>query len=373
MRFIATSVPILILVTTFLQSGRSQVLAQNPTDSINATVRLSVCGNGEADTSEDCDDHDLRTKNCVKLGYQSGPLKCDIACSFDTSSCNVPDIDPEDVPPGKLVSLLAAGHFGIPETASIIATPSVRTTHLVVLKIPAYGEATAINKVKLPHNVVISRADEENFDPTDLTASSISISSLSGISSYGTAKASLQWGLNGTTLEFDTPITLDIFVGTLLDNQTLNVIRSTSLDSGWTDNGIVAPATCVVSQGICTFQATKASYFAVLTPVSTPSSSSSTSSTTSTSSTSSSSGSSFVPTPQTIIYDSKPGLPEALRYFDIRGLGKLTLPDLATIVKIWVEEWKGVKFGKTNNKCDFDRNDFCDIKDFSILLYYVER
>ena len=48
-----------------------------------------------------------------------------------------------------------------------------------------------------------------------------------------------------------------------MNGETFNVVRSVDGAGGWTDDGIVAPATCVVADGICSFQATKASYYAV--------------------------------------------------------------------------------------------------------------
>jgi len=63
-------------------------------------------------------------------------------------------------------------------------------------------------------------------------------------------------------LQFNPAITLKIFVGSSLNGQTLNIQRSISGSSGWTSDGIVAPGTCVVADGFCVFQATKASYYA---------------------------------------------------------------------------------------------------------------
>jgi hypothetical protein len=83
------------------------------------------------------------------------------------------------------------------------------------------------------------------------------------------------------TLEFSEPITIRIFVGTSLNGHTLSVVRSASSSSGWTSEGVVSPATCVVASGLCIFQATQASYFATTRTVnstSAPASSSSSSS-----------------------------------------------------------------------------------------------
>jgi hypothetical protein len=65
-------------------------------------------------------------------------------------------------------------------------------------------------------------------------------------------------------LQFSLPITVSIFVGTELNGQTLNIVRSTSGVGNWTNDGIEPPATCIVANGFCVFQATKASYYAAI-------------------------------------------------------------------------------------------------------------
>lgn len=61
---------------------------------VNATIRISVCGDLVAEGPEDCDNNDLAGKTCIDLGYASGDLTCDIACSFDTSNCISPTPTP---------------------------------------------------------------------------------------------------------------------------------------------------------------------------------------------------------------------------------------------------------------------------------------
>jgi hypothetical protein len=60
------------------------------TKSVNATVKISICGNGIAEDREACDGGDLKGNTCKGLGYGSGTLLCDASCSFDTSACIVP-------------------------------------------------------------------------------------------------------------------------------------------------------------------------------------------------------------------------------------------------------------------------------------------
>jgi len=54
---------------------------------ITATIRLSICGNNIIEGGEDCEGNNLNHQTCKTLGYDSGSLKCDIACDFDTSNC----------------------------------------------------------------------------------------------------------------------------------------------------------------------------------------------------------------------------------------------------------------------------------------------
>jgi hypothetical protein len=125
---------------------------------------------------------------------------------------------------------------------------------------------------------VITKTDGSNLDANNLTSAEVSSNSLAGLSSGTVVNGALQWGLPNIGLTFSQPITLSIFVGTSLNGQTLNVLRSTSGSSGWTDDGIVSPGTCLVTAGYCTFQATKASVYAATKTTTTSSSSTSSSS-----------------------------------------------------------------------------------------------
>ncbi len=123
--------------------------------------------------------------------------------------------------------------------------------------------------VTLPAGTVITRADGQNINLNDLTATSVLSSSISGLSSDLLVDGAVQWGLSGITLDFSQPITINIFVGSTLNGTTLNVVKSADGATGWTSDGIIAPATCLVSAGICSFQATKASTYATTRPNST--------------------------------------------------------------------------------------------------------
>jgi hypothetical protein len=137
------------------------------------------------------------------------------------------------------------------------------TTALFVLEdasieIPVDGGTSTIF---LPGGTIITREDGSNIDFDSLTATTVSPGSLSGLGTGTVIAGVLKWGLENLGLIFSQPITVSIFVGTNLDGQTLSILRSISGTGNWTNDGIVPPATCIVSNGLCTFQATKASYY----------------------------------------------------------------------------------------------------------------
>ena len=125
------------------------------------------------------------------------------------------------------------------------------------------------SNVFLPEGTVITQSGGGNFDAYALAANAVAtLSSLSGFGSGNDVYGALQWGIPGMGLEFSQPITLTVFIGTTyggtsIVGQTIYILRSITGTSGWTSDGIVAPATAVVDAGgFITFQATKASTYA---------------------------------------------------------------------------------------------------------------
>ncbi len=114
----------------------------------------------------------------------------------------------------------------------------------------------------IPDGTIITRVDGTPFDMSLLASSIPAASSILGLEN-AVVDGVLQWGIPNISLSFNPAITLNIFVGTSLDGQTLDIQRSVSGVSGWTNDGIAAPATCVIASGICSFQTTKASFYAV--------------------------------------------------------------------------------------------------------------
>ncbi len=172
--------------------------------------------------------------------------------TLSTSTISATDFSP--------ATFFSSGIFSLPTgTTNQAATPSVNVNQQMTMTVAVTG---GTSNVILPSGTTISKAGGGNIDSTLLAAANVSSGALSGFSSGTTVEGALQWGVPNLGLEFSQAITLNIFVGTSLNGQTLNVVRSTNTSSGWTSDGIVAPATCTVAAGICTFTATKASYYA---------------------------------------------------------------------------------------------------------------
>ncbi len=123
------------------------------------------------------------------------------------------------------------------------------------------SKGATTSKVTMGPNTKITKDDGTAFDATQIGAN-IEDATEFTVENAET-KAVLQWGIPGVTLNFSPAITIEIFVGTDLAGQTLQIRRSTNGDD-WTDDGLKNPAECTVdSEGICSFTTTKASYFAV--------------------------------------------------------------------------------------------------------------
>lgn len=104
-----------------------RVFAQDST-SINATVKVSICGNSVIEGGEDCEGTDLNGKTCADLsGFSGGTLLCDISCGFDTSGCiaatPTPTVMPTSIPAGSLTaSALSPTNTPVPTKAQTPAT-----------------------------------------------------------------------------------------------------------------------------------------------------------------------------------------------------------------------------------------------------------
>lgn len=76
---------------------------------------------------------------------------------------------------------------------------------------------------------------KRNLDGNLLTAEAVTPGSLTGLGTGVVVEGALKWDLENLGLEFNLAITVSIFVGTALNGQTLNVLRSTTGTGGWTN------------------------------------------------------------------------------------------------------------------------------------------
>lgn len=344
---------------------------------VNSTVNLSICGNQISEMGEDCDAPDLTGRTCSNLGYLDGTLSCDPSCTYNTSLCPIPLLNPSHLSADQISSLLASGLFTIPSTASIVATSFVTVTQDINIVIPSTnGDFT----IFLPAGLVITTANGSNFDPTNLSASEVLPAYLSGLSAGTVFDVGMFWGIPSTTLEFSSPITIRLRIGAINNEKIVDIVRSNNATSGWSNDGLVSPANCKVINNVCTFQSIKSGYFATTHyPFPTPTQSPSTSTA---SSTSVSVSTNIEPTPTVVPFLNIPLLPEALKIFDVGGLGKIRLADLGITIKMWVTSWKkylladlGYNSSSSPTKyiCDINIDGTCNLRDLSILLYYIER
>ena len=164
-----------------------------------------------------------------------------------------------EITPADLSSILEAVFAPAPG-ASISLSFTLTLSQDLEINTTASGSKIVLNEA-----TVITRADGLELNAASLSSSETDIGLLSGLTEGQVFEGALQWGIPNITLEFDQPITISIFVGTDLDGQTLSVVRSATGTDSWTDDGIESPATCTISAGICSFRATKASYYATYT------------------------------------------------------------------------------------------------------------
>lgn len=160
----------------------------------------------------------------------------------------------------KLNDAITQGVLDLPSGVLAASTPSI--TAIQPLSLTTAGLYSSA--VSIPQTTKIQRLDGLNFDVNDLKISTPQVSSLTGLVAGTSVKGSLKWGLDNTTLTFSKPITIMIGVGEAFNGTTLNILRSANGSLNWVTDGLVTP-TCLVSTGICSFQTSKASYFAATT------------------------------------------------------------------------------------------------------------
>jgi len=88
-----------IAIFLFLFLNENNVLAQTYSETVNVSLKLSLCGDSVVEGQEDCEINQPFSKTCSDFGYQEGLLKCDYSCSFDYSDCKyIKKEDPKDEP-----------------------------------------------------------------------------------------------------------------------------------------------------------------------------------------------------------------------------------------------------------------------------------
>ena len=158
------------------------------------------------------------------------------------------------------------------DKASSTKASKVKVAEKLDIEIPA-ASGVASTTISLPANTEITKSDTEEdkyFTYQDLSAAELATNALSGFQS-GELIGALQWGIPSVGLSFSSPVTIEMYVGTELAGQVLELYRSISTSGGWTKDGLegiddaTTDGTCLVNEtGMCKFKTTKASYFGVL-------------------------------------------------------------------------------------------------------------
>jgi hypothetical protein len=82
----------LLLIVSFL--GKEVSFAYSSINIVDVSLKLSLCGDGLVQGSEDCEQGSNITKTCLDYGYQEGTLTCDYSCSYDYSNCKyIPKVE----------------------------------------------------------------------------------------------------------------------------------------------------------------------------------------------------------------------------------------------------------------------------------------
>ena len=86
---------VLSIFSIFFQNQKAVASEQG---SVNAIVKIGICGNNIVEGSEQCDGTDLNNKTCQDLGYSDGTLSCDNACDLVTTLCTGVYVSPSPIP-----------------------------------------------------------------------------------------------------------------------------------------------------------------------------------------------------------------------------------------------------------------------------------
>ncbi|MFA6184609.1 MAG: S8 family serine peptidase [Candidatus Shapirobacteria bacterium] len=204
----------------------------------------------------------ITTATGIKNNLTSNQDQIDLAVNALNNAVSVfraTKIVPSNIGATNLSDLITYGTFTTtPNNDNPDETSKVSVANNITINI---GTSGTLSTVYLLQGTDITEHDNQLFNTNELSAIVVDKNTVSDLGSGFTKEAVIQWGIPNKTLTFSNPVTINIYVGTDLNGRTLNVLRSPTGSSGWTSDGIVTPATCVVSSGYCQFWATQASYF----------------------------------------------------------------------------------------------------------------
>jgi hypothetical protein len=177
---------------------------------------------------------------------------------------------PNEIDSTEMSLLTDGGIFVASSGTSLADTPKVTVTSDVILELITGDNLSTVN---LANGMEITRVDEANFDANQIALTYLDKNTISNLGNGFNPIILVQWGIPEVTLTFSKSVEMHINVGSAWEGQTLTVLRSPSLSSGWTSDGLVS-SVCTVTGGVCSFSTNKASYFTLATYQSTSQSSS---------------------------------------------------------------------------------------------------
>jgi DNA-binding beta-propeller fold protein YncE len=148
---------------------------------------------------------------------------------------------------------------------SLTETPKVTVTNSVSImgsKVSSGDGYFYSSVIALAKDTEIIRLDGQSLDVNQISEANMDKNNVSNLTAGFNPQALMQWGIPGVTLVFSQPVQINMYVGADYNGQTLTVLRSPSVSTGWTTEGLVS-STCVVSNGTCNFSTNEASYFTV--------------------------------------------------------------------------------------------------------------
>lgn len=141
----------ILLLTLTLLIFPLLVSAQDASQVVSVTTGVNICGNEIIESpAEDCEGLNLNGQTCSSLGYTSGTLTCDIACSFITSACVAASASPSLAPRNTLTPVTASPSPLFSPTPSPIVTVSPATVNPLPRPLIALIATLDLDRLTLP-------------------------------------------------------------------------------------------------------------------------------------------------------------------------------------------------------------------------------